>query len=802
MADIRTRLFFEDNASKTLQSISRELTSIRGQLGKLGTEGGSSFNGASNGAKKLENNTKLVNKEMDKSIGIMRSMRYQVLNIFILAMAMRSLYRTIRSATDKIDDFNLTIKRLEMGLETLGQQGGNVHHLFNEIVESATRSRSSIMDTASTISKLSLQAPHAFENMQEIIHFSEMMNKSFKISNASIESQRAGMYQLTQALASNRLQGDEFRSIIENLPILVTYLNKELGTTHAELKQLSSEGALTADVIKRAVFNATEDINKRFESMPKTFGDHFTAIGNHALVAFKPVFERLQMWANSPEMRNTVDTINDKISNMANNVLSVMDGLEKISGWFEENGAPIMHFLNFVQGVLGTIIAYKIGAKLASLASGVAKLLASNPKLMFVAVVIGIIVAVVKALGLSFLDVVYAIGWVVGAVEALVGAAIGAVFTIVLVIIALVHTIIDGGLNAFAFLQWFWEVTKLAAVETLSFIGMFFTNIFNHMYNFGAMILEAIVNKFLELRYKAQMVAYNIHHSFWQMFQNLGQGIANSINGWISSFEDFANFVVDMINSLIDRFNKSWLFKGVNAVSKSLGFGGSEGFNKVERVSLGRVGNPFAGFAEPQAPDAPETFSIGRKETSSISDMFSSSVENFQSAVKSLGSPEYKTGYKDSWGNVKTFVTDGIATLTALPGQRAQQFKDFFSEDPYGKSSLLQYPENIAEEISGALEDSPLGGGGGGGAGGGGSGGRIGSVGKIEKPIELSDDAMKLLEEMAEKTFHDRYSRISQEIHVNYVSNNNGSSDENISKNANMISKMILNKLATNMNIS
>lgn len=801
MADIRTRLFFEDNASKTLQSISRELTSIRGQLGKLGTEGGSSFNGASNGAKKLENNTKLVNKEMDKSIGIMRNMRYQVLNIFILAMAVRSLYRTIRSATDKIDDFNLTIKRLEMGLETLGQQGGNVHHLFNEIVESATRSRSSIMDTASTISKLSLQAPHAFESMQEIIHFSEMMNKSFKISNASIESQRAGMYQLTQALASNRLQGDEFRSIIENLPILVTYLNKELGTTHAELKKLSSEGALTADVIKRAVFNATEDINKRFESMPKTFGDHFTAIGNHALVAFKPVFERLQMWANSPEMKNTVDKINDKISNMADNVLNVMNGLEKISAWIKGDGALIMHFLNFVQGVLGTIIAYKIGAKLASLASGVAKLLASNPKLLFVAVVIGLIVTVVKALGISLQGVAYAIGWVIGLFEAMATIAIQHTYVIIVAFVALFHTIIDGIENLVIFIQWGWEVTKLAAAESLTFVGMFFTNVFNHMYNFGATMLEAIVNKFLELRYKAQMVAYNINHSFWQMFQNLGQGIANSINGWISSFEDFANFVVDMINSLIDRFNSSWLFKGVNAVSKSLGFGGSEGFNKVERVSLGRVGNPFAGFAEPQAPDAPETFSIDRKETMTMSEMFGKSVDNFSSALKDLGGPQFNTRYVDSWAKVGSVVGGIFESVAGMPSARAEQFGNFFSEDPYGKYSLLQYPENIAEEISDALEDSPLGGGGGG-AGGGGSGGRIGSVGKIEKPIELSDDAMKLLEEMAEKTFHDRYSRVSQEIHVNYVSNNNGSSDENISKNANMISKMILNKLATNMNIS
>ncbi len=140
---------------------------------------------------------------------------------------------TAKIAIDVTDTTTLTNARL--GMINDGKQTDK--QLQNKIMESANRSRSSYASTASNVSKLGLLAPDAFNNNDEIIKFSELLNKSFKVGGASTQEQEAGTYQLTQAMAAGKLQGDEFRSVMENAPLVADAIAKYTGKTKRRIKR-------------------------------------------------------------------------------------------------------------------------------------------------------------------------------------------------------------------------------------------------------------------------------------------------------------------------------------------------------------------------------------------------------------------------------------------------------------------------------------------------------------------------------------------------------------------------------------
>lgn len=181
--------------------------------------------------------------------------------------------------------------------------------LMDAIHDSANRSRMSYQDTAAVVGKLGILAKDAFGSNQEMIFFAEQMNKQFKIGGASIQEQTAAMYQLTQAMASGRLQGDEFRSILENAPMLAQAIATEMGTSIAGLRELSSEGAITADIIKNAMISSAEETNAKFAEMPMTFAEMWQVLQNDALQAFQPVLEQIGSLNQSGILQSVVEGI-------------------------------------------------------------------------------------------------------------------------------------------------------------------------------------------------------------------------------------------------------------------------------------------------------------------------------------------------------------------------------------------------------------------------------------------------------------------------------------------------------------
>lgn len=222
-------------------------------------------------------------------------------------------FMAVKKAIDLTDEYSNTVARLSLindGLQTQKE-------LQDQIYLSAQRSRGEYITTAQTVAKLGMMAGDAFGSTDEIVKFTELINKSFKVGGASKTEQSAGMYQLAQAMASGRLQGDEFRSISENAPMIGKALQQYLGVGAAELKEMSSQGLITADVIKGAMFGMGEEINTMFEKMPMTFADAGTQIKNHAIKAFEVVMEKLNEINNSDFMRTLVNVVTTGIDILA-----------------------------------------------------------------------------------------------------------------------------------------------------------------------------------------------------------------------------------------------------------------------------------------------------------------------------------------------------------------------------------------------------------------------------------------------------------------------------------------------------
>ena len=202
----------------------------------------------------------------------------------------------------KLEGLSDTLAGNKARLELIVDDGGSVDELNKKIYASAMRARASYTDTAATISKLGLLAGDAFNSNDEMIAFTELMNKNFTIGGASTQEQSSAMYQLTQAMASGRLQGDEYRSIIENAPLLAKaiedYMRNVQGAEGA-MKDWSSEGLLTADVIKAALFSTADEVETRFARIPMTWGQVWTMASNIAIRALNPLLFAINWVANN-----------------------------------------------------------------------------------------------------------------------------------------------------------------------------------------------------------------------------------------------------------------------------------------------------------------------------------------------------------------------------------------------------------------------------------------------------------------------------------------------------------------------
>lgn len=285
------------------------------------------------------------------------------------AVAAYATLHTLSNAMGLSDQLVSTTARLDMmndGLQT-------TQELQDMIFLSAERARGSYQATADAVSKLGLMAGDAFSSSEETIAFMEQVNKQFRIAGTEAAGIDAAMLQLTQAMGSGVLRGEEYNSILEQAPNIIQAIADYLEVPKGELKDMAAEGMITADIVKAAMFATADETNAKFESMPMTFEQIWTSFENHALMAFQPVLERMNEIGNSEAFQGIVDNAITALSVVAGLALEVFDLLIAGAQLLADNWSWLSPIIYGVAGALAVYGAYLAITKGLELGSAAAK---------------------------------------------------------------------------------------------------------------------------------------------------------------------------------------------------------------------------------------------------------------------------------------------------------------------------------------------------------------------------------------------------------------------------------------------
>ena len=256
------------------------------------------------------------------------------------------------------DQFTNTNARLNNAMIQF-DDGGSLQELEQKVMASAQRSRTGYMDAAASIAKLGLNAKDAFGSMDEVIAFQELINKQFVIGGANTQEQQAAMVQLTQAMASGVLRGEELNSVFEQAPGIVQSIADYLDVPIGQIRNMAAEGQITSTIVKNAMFAASDEIEAKFERMPMTWSQIWTSMKNKALSIFAPILSRINEIGNSAQFNQVVDGLINGLAGVAQMATWVFELFLMIASVVIDNWswiAPIILGVAAAYAVLKTIL--------------------------------------------------------------------------------------------------------------------------------------------------------------------------------------------------------------------------------------------------------------------------------------------------------------------------------------------------------------------------------------------------------------------------------------------------------------
>lgn len=240
------------------------------------------------------------------------------------------------------------ITTMNARVNIMAKANENPEDIKRALFESAQRSRADYFATANAAATMGITAKDTFGSSKEVISFMELANKQFTIAGTEGAAKEGAMLQLQQAMSMGVLRGQEFRSVQQGMPTMIDYLAKHLGKTKAQIKEMADQGKLTAGVVKAAMFGAADDINKKFESMPKTLGQIGTSIKNTFIKNFEPVSEKLSKMFNSESFKNFVNTISMGINISILAIGGLISAVAGVVNWIRKYSSYIIPVLAIV----------------------------------------------------------------------------------------------------------------------------------------------------------------------------------------------------------------------------------------------------------------------------------------------------------------------------------------------------------------------------------------------------------------------------------------------------------------------
>lgn len=452
--------------------------------------------------------------------------------------------QTARKAINLSDTMAQTNARLTMIVD----DGGSVQELENKIFASAQRSRANYLQTADVVAKLGQRAGDAFSGNDELIAFSEQLNKQFVIAGASQQEVASASLQLTQALGSGVLRGEELNAVFEAAPNVIQTIADYLDVPIGKIREMAADGEITAEIVKNALLSASEETDARFAQMPLTFGQVWTNISNKALRAFEPILTKMNEIANSERFNQLADGVTNALVVVGGVVLWIFDLVAAVGGFMYDNWSILAPVIYGVAAALGLYAGYLVvtnGIELISKGIKIASAIASY----FHAAATGTQASATAAAtaaqwGLNTALLASPITWILIIIIAIIAALYA--------VVAIINKVAGTSVSATGII--------FGAFATL---GAFLWNLFLGLLELVFGIIEAMVNPFIKLANFIGNVFTNPISSIIYLFQGMADGVlailekiasaldfvfgskmADSVAGWRSGLKDMADAAV------------------------------------------------------------------------------------------------------------------------------------------------------------------------------------------------------------------------------------------------------------------
>lgn len=537
MGAVRSNLAINDGMTPALRRINRAMSLMIGNFERVQRASGQAVNtadlaaarreiGAANALlDEMERNYRTINDQQEQLNNKINKGATASSGMLNKLKGVASAYLGVQAAS-KMIGLSDTLTGNRARLELIVDDGGSVAELEQKIYASAQRARAGFTDTMATVSKLGLVAGDAFTSNDEIIAFQELVNKNFVVGGASATEQASAMYQLTQAMGSGRLQGDEYRSIIENAPLLAKsiedYMHNVRGAT-GSMKEWAAEGLLTADVIKAAVFNSATEVEERFKQMPMTWSQVWTTAQNVATKALDPVLRKINELANDKRVQGTVSGLLNAFAVVANILFTVFSLVCSVYYFIADNWSWISPI---IYGIGAALLFYLAATKGVALAQTIGAAITGTYTAVTTFLKIGYGVLTKNTAAASAAQFVYN--------SALLACPLTWILLIIIAVIAAIYAVI-GIINKCA-------GTSLSAtgiiVGALSSAVAFIWNLIIGVFDLVLGVINKLINPFIKIANFIGNVFTNPVSSIIYLFQGMADGVLATLQK-IASAMDF-----------------------------------------------------------------------------------------------------------------------------------------------------------------------------------------------------------------------------------------------------------------------
>ena len=605
----------------------------------------------------------------------------ELTNTIKRAVAAYVSIQSVGKALNISDELVQTTSRLNMmndGVQTTAE-------LVNMVYAAAQDARGSFSQMTDVVARFGNNAKDAFSSSEEVVAFADLIQKQMTIAGASTQEAANAELQLSQALGSGVLRGDELNSIFEQAPNLIQNIADYLDVPIGKIREMAADGELSADVVKAAIFSAADDINSKFNEMPMTWGQIWQSMQNTALIAFQPVLQRLNDLANSEAFQTFIQGAIEAMATLANILLNVFDLAVSIGTFIGDNWSVISPIIYGIIAALAVYAAYLgivKGIEIASAAATAIHSVAMSAKIGVMAALTGQTMAATAA-QMGYNGALYACP----------------VVWIIVLIIALIAVI----------------MAVCSAIAKMTGIA-----------NSGFGVITGGVNVVI------------------QFFKNLGLTVANIALGIGNAIAALASNMMTAFHNAICSV-QSWFY---NLLSTALSVieGICSALNKLPFVEFDYSG--ISSAADDYAAKASEA--AGNKEDyQSISDAFNEGFTTFDAFQDGWASDAFNAGA--AWG-------DGIA----------DKVSNFSLSDVFGQTDI----PNVGDYTSGfndAIANS-------------GVGDSIGNIddntGKIKDSLEVSEDELKYLRDIAEQEAINRFTTAEINVDMSGMQNTVNSGDD------------------------